>query len=70
MRLIEILSVIPDWQEVAVCIENGDFVDVIAVYDGTNSIPTEYNEAWVNAVYEYGGYIKIIIDTERGRKLW
>lgn len=65
MRLIEMLSIIPDWQDVVVCRENGDAVDAIAIYDGANSIPLEYNEAQVNEAYEYDGAIRIVIDTER-----
>ena len=66
MRLIELLSVISDEQEVVVRCDNGDYVlDTIAVYNGKDSIPTEYNEAWVNEVYEYGGAISIVVDLER-----
>ena len=65
MKLEELMAVIPDTQDIAVCCEGGYFVEVLAIYDGRNSIPVEYNGCRVSEVYEYDGYIRIVIDTER-----
>lgn len=64
MILEELMSVIPDWQTTAVCCDNGDYVDVLAVYDGRESIPEEYNGCRVWTVFEYDGVIRVVIDKE------
>ena len=47
MKLIDILSITMDYTNVDVCVLNGD---VIASYDGKNSIPEELNNVSVNNI--------------------
>ena len=67
MRLIEIISVIPDYQDVEVHYEdpNESRWTLLGVYNGKDSIPTFYNEAWVNRVYAKGNDIIIVVDLDR-----
>ena len=47
MKLIDLLSITMDYTNVDVCVLNGD---VIANYDGKNSIPEELNNVSVNNI--------------------
>ena len=47
MKLIDILSITMDYTNVNVCVLNGD---IIASYDGKNSIPEELNNVSVNNI--------------------
>lgn len=66
MKLVELLRVIPNWQDVMLCRKDGDFVEGLAVSDAPfrEEFP-EYNECAVKEVYEYGGLIRVVIETER-----
>lgn len=66
MKLAELLNVIPNWQDVMLCREDGDFVEGLAMSDAPfREGFSEYNECTVKGVYEYGGLIRVVIETER-----
>ena len=66
MKLVELLRVIPDWQDVMLCREDGDFIEGIAISEAPfRDGFSEYNDYDVKEVYEYGNLIRVVIQTER-----
>ena len=50
MKLIDLLSVIYDWNSTEVCVYDSEGNE-IAYYDGKDSIPTYLNDKKVNGIY-------------------
>ena len=66
MKLVELLRVIPDWQDVMLCREDGDFVEGIVISEAPfRDGFSEYSECDVKEVYEYDKLIRVIINAER-----
>lgn len=59
MKLIDLLSVLHD--SVVVAIRDNETDNIVAWYDGKNSIDNCYNEREIEMVYNYGKYILVLI---------
>lgn len=59
MKLIDFLSVLHD--SVMVAIRSNETDDIVAWYDGKNSIDECYNEREIEMVYNNGSHIEVLI---------
>lgn len=59
MKLIELLSVLHD--SVMVAIRSNETDNIVAWYDGKNSIDECYNDCEVEMVYNNGSHIEVLI---------
>ena len=61
MKLIDLLSITMDYTNVNVCALNGD---VIALYDGKNSIPEELNNVSINNISVENNTLQITLNID------
>ena len=61
MKLIDLLSITMDYTNVNVCVLNGD---VIASYDGKNSISEELNNVSVNNISVENNTLQITLNID------
>lgn len=59
MKLIDLLSVLHD--SVMVAIRSNETDNIVAWYDGKNSIDECYNESEIEMVYNNGSHIEVLI---------
>ena len=59
MKLIELLSVLHD--SVIVAVRSNETDNIVAWYDGKNSICEYYNDCEVEMVYNNGSHIEVLI---------